>query len=448
MRKYIVFFCAIPALLALFTPAISAKGQPRRERMAGAEFKKANSAQRPYMGWSSWSFLRGKPNAAKIKAQARIMAARLLPYGYRYINIDAGWVGGFDRYGRPAANLKRFPEGMAGMAAWLHAHGLKLGIYLVPGISPAEYHTNCQIWHSPYVAREITYPSGSGNTLGRGFRKIDYRKPGAAAYIQSCANLFSRWGVDFIKMDFVGPGGGYKGFRRTDNRDDIVHWARALRNTGRPIWLELSNSLSLRYATFWRRYANGWRIDNDVEAYGSPYLTDWKNIRQRFTDAPKWSKYAGPGGWNDLDSLEIGNGRSDGLTRAERQTVMTLWCINCAPLYLGSDLRHLTRYDYKIITNRAAIAIDQAGRVATPLSQSTPHQIWRVQNANGTYTVALFNLGRTPARVTVRWRELGFQAAAKVVDIWQHKAVRNAKQQFSAVLNSHASRLLNVVPEH
>ena len=62
----------------------------------------ANFAARPYMGWSSWSLIRGKPTEENIKAQAdALLALKLNTFGYRYINIDDGWADGFDDHGMP-----------------------------------------------------------------------------------------------------------------------------------------------------------------------------------------------------------------------------------------------------------------------------------------------------------------------------------------------------------
>lgn len=38
----------------------------------------------------------------------------------------------------------------------------------------------------------------------------------------------------------------------------------------------------------------------------------------------KWWSYAGPGGWNDPDMMEIGNG---GLTLIEQESHFSLWCL-------------------------------------------------------------------------------------------------------------------------
>ena len=72
---------------------------------------------------------------------------------------------------------------------------------------------------------------------------------------------------------------------------------------------------------------------------------------------PLWANLGGPGGWNDFDSLELGNGDADGLTLDERQSVMTLWAISCAPLSLrrGPDQTGPHRFD-GLLTNREVIA--------------------------------------------------------------------------------------------
>lgn len=70
--------------------------------------KAANNglAQKPLMGWSSYSMQVYTGNsawitAAQIKAESDAMHATLQSHGYNYINVDAGWNGGIDGYGRP-----------------------------------------------------------------------------------------------------------------------------------------------------------------------------------------------------------------------------------------------------------------------------------------------------------------------------------------------------------
>lgn len=464
-RSLVQPFWALPMLLlsaGVLAQVNAATDPSNANTSAPAPFQKAEPATRPYMGWSSWSSLRRHVTAEKIEEQARVLAERLKPYGYTSINIDSGWCNGYDakgdiypnhhdEYGRPLPNPTEFPDGIAAVATRLHSLGLKFGIYLTPGLKVSVYEANSRILGTSHTVRDIADTSRWGSkfphTGPQAFRAsyaIDYSKPGAQEYIQSEADLFASWGVDFIKIDWSGVRGGKQ---PVDTRPDIEHWAIALKKTGRPIWLELSGGQDVHYAPFWTQYANGCRIDPDVEVGdNSPTLTTWRQISKRFQDAPKWARYAAPGYWNDLDSLEIGDGPHDGLTAVEKQSAMTLWCISCSPLYTGADLTHLDPADFDLLTNREAIAIDQAGRVATPLSQATPQQVWRVKNPDGSFTVALFNLANAPATITARWTDLGLQGPASVHDLWSHTDLGQFEDEFAAPLEPHASRLLTIKP--
>lgn len=400
----------------------------------------------PPMGWSSWSSLHGNISESIIEAQAKSLHDNLARFGYRYVNVDAGWSDHVDAFGRNAANTTKFPNGMAAVARYVHSLGLRFGIYLVPGIPKAAVTANSAILGTSLHVSDITDPTRPGNTAADGSGAIDFTKPGAAAYVQSQADLLASWGVDYIKMDFVGPGGGRVA---ADNRADIQQWHTALARTGRPIHLELSNSLSFANAATWATFSNGWRIEGDVECYSRcpGLLTNWDSrVSLRFNDVPKWLPFAGPGHWNDLDSLEVGNADKEGLTPDERQSMMTLWSIEAAPLLLGTDLTKLDPADLALLRNRDVIAVDQAGRPARPLSQATGQQVWFAHNRDGSYTVALFNLDAAAATVGVSWSSLGINGPVRVRDLWSHRNLGVVPSDFNASLAPHASRLLRVEP--
>lgn len=427
--------------------------------------KTASLAQHPYMGWSSWSFIRGKPTEEKIQAQAQAMIDAGLPeLGYRYINIDSGWSDGYDEHGIPKPNLTTFPDGMNGMAAWLHDRGLKFGIYLGPGIQPKLYDANPVIAGTNVHLQDVTDKSLPGSTL-KGTYKLDMTKPAARAYINSIVMQFAKWKVDFVKLDFVGPGGGNL---PADNREEVHQWHEAILHSGRPIWLELSNYLSIDQALLWRANANGWRIENDIECYAcrrSPdpavkeHLTDWTTrVASRFADVREWYPYAKAGGWNDLDSLEIGNGDKDGVNPTERQTMMILWAISCAPLYLGTDLTHLDADDLKLIKNRDIIAVDQRGIAATPLDiqslRNRERQAWINLYPDGTAVLSLFNLGPDTAQVRFDWREVDALRNThfathppKLIDLIDHSEIAPSVDGIDLSLPSHGSRIFRLERE-
>jgi len=408
-------------VLALVLPA-SAQTEKRPAKPQTRATTRQSFAAKPYMGWSSWSLIRGKPTAEKIKTQAdALIANHLDQLGYRYVNIDDGWTRSFDEHGIPAADLTAFPEGMEGMARYMHQHGLKFGIYLNPGIRDTLLKQNPQIEGTTAHIADITDTTQPGSTR-QGAYRINFSKPAAAAYIRSQVAQFDRWGVDFIKMDFVGPGGGRIA---SDNREELRQWHAALAKASHPIWLELSNWLSIDQAPLWRATSNGWRIENDIECYGpcdrstdptiKGNLTVWSKVAVRFKDVAEWASYAGPdsaagGGWNDLDTLELGNGDKDGITPDERQSMFLLWSISCAPLYLGTDLTKMDPDDLKLMSNREIIAIDQAGVPAKPLDvqhlRNKQQQAWMTKYADGSAVLTVFNLDAAQAEVKLDWREI------------------------------------------
>jgi len=60
------------------------------------------------------------------------------------------------------------------------------------------------------------------------------------------------------------------------------------------------------------------------------------------------AQYAGPGGWNDPDMLEVGNG---GMTHDEYQSHFSLWAALKAPLLIGCALKNITDKTMSILGN-------------------------------------------------------------------------------------------------
>jgi len=376
---------------------------------------------------------------ARITEQSDAMHSKLQDHGFTYINLDSGWFGPVDNYGRPAPNTSKFPN-ITALSAHIHKNGQKFGLYWWPGM-PIEAvtkntpisGTNCHA--KDIVVEPLTFASHFKNSY-----KINFSKSCVQEYYNSVAEAIHSYGADFLKVDAVAPGSEVAGF---DNRDDIHALYTALKTY--PIWLELSSAVVIEYATFWKQNSNGWRITGDIECYHCtpPSLTDWSTrIAGRFTAAPKWAQYAGPGGWNDFDSLDIGNGKMDGITDTERQSYMTLWAISAVPMYIGDDITKLDDYGLKLLTNDEVIAVNQAGKPAVPLSQATSEQVWHVSSNNGT-VVALFNLGNGQATVTAKWSDLKLKGDSyKVRDLWNRKDLGSFTNQYSATLPSRGSQLL------
>jgi len=404
---------------------------------------------KPYLGWSTYSEQTIVPsstvmNEQNILAQSDAMrSSGLGDHGFRYINLDAGWSGDGDAYGRTLWNTTAFPH-FLDVIQHIHANGQKVGIYLLPGLGQGVYSANLPIYGTPYHAQDIVaLPLNYGQGFGYGY-KIDFTKPGAQEYINSIVNLYASWGIDFIKLDGVTPG-SYNDNLNIDNIPDVHAYSKAIAQSGRPIWLTISWALDEDYLSDWQQSANARRIEGDVECEGDcPNLTEWQRVLLRFYDLIGWQSASGPTlGWNDLDSLEVGNGATDGITNTEQQTAMTLWAMANAPLSLGGDLTNLTTFGKKLLTNDEVLAVDQSGHPAKQVTGGfTP--VWVSNLGNGSYYVAVFNLNAFPTNVTVPWKDLGFLNAVGMRDLWSHAELGPAFHSFSTALPGHGARLFKV----
>jgi alpha-galactosidase len=410
-------------------------------------------AEKPYQGWTSFSQQTISSNfltQANMAAQSdALLSSGLQTHGFDFINIDSGWQGSFDANGRPIPNLTTFPD-IAALVAHIHSNGQKAGIYWIPGVEYPAVVANSPILGTPYHIQDIlVVPYTAGNAFGGPgtspyHYKIDFTKPGAQEYMNSVVNLFASWGFDAIKLDGVTPG-SYSYNLSIDNRADVAAWAKAIAQSGRPMWFTISWALDQDYLSTWQQYANARRIDGDIDCEGNcSTITNWAMASWRFYDLVGWENAAGPAvGWNDLDSLEVMNNTTSGLSYEERQSITTLWAMANAPMYLGGDLTTLDSFGKQILSNDEVLAVNQSGHPATEaLAGDTP--VWISDLGNGSYYVALFNLNAFPSRVVVPWSSLGFANAARVRDLWNHIDLGRYDRGFSTTLLGHGVRLLKV----
>ena len=414
-----------------------------------------NAGQKPYLGWSSFSqqTIQGDflTQANMITQSDALKASGLQEHGFVYINLDSGWQGSFDQNGRPIPNNTTFPD-IKGMVDHIHANGQKAGIYWIPGIEQPAVDGNYPILGTPYHTQDIVViPLAKGNAFAANppnpyHDKIDFTKPGAQEYMDSIVELFSSWGFDFIKLDAVTPG-SYSNDLSIDNRADVEAWSNAITRTGRPIWLTVSWQLSQDYASVWQQWSNARRIDDDVECEGRcATLTNWPRIVLREYDDVGWEHEASTTlGWNDMDTLDVGDGSLDGLSDVEKQTAITIWAMANSPMYLGGDLTKLDNFAKSAFTNDELIVVDQSGLPAVQVTGG-PQPLWMSKQADGSIYVAVYNLNGLSSKVTVRWSDLGFRHALAVRDVWKRTNLGPSAGAFTTTLVGHGSRLLKVTP--
>jgi hypothetical protein len=463
---------------------------------------------KPVLGWSSWSSFRGNASAAKDEAVARAMVASgLAKLGYRYINQDDGWYecpGGFrPPDGKPASRGAptvdewglwvpngRFPaqgstNGIKALADYVHGLGLKFGIYLTPGISaeavakntPVEGNKGGRLTGMPsgYTAAQIAtrvaeqnYDCGGSESSAGGMVGLNFSSPGAQLYVNSWADTLASWGVDFIKLD---------GIRYPTDVPEIKAWSLALRQTGRPINFDATEGYTVKLAPTLEKYATQWEEGEDIECYSCDKgidhdqtlpltdafpLTVWTDpaeksslgngpskVVSRFDYAAQWQPYAHPGGFNDLDSVEVGNGTDDGISLDARQTVLSLWSLASSPLILGSDPRYLAPEDLALLTNRAVLAVDQDGIAARRIRSARTEQIFAKRERTGEVIVGLFNTSTTnSAEISIRPAAIGLPGgctAYTVENLWSHRVSRGSGR-ITASVPPEGVALLRVSP--
>jgi alpha-galactosidase len=362
------------------------------------------AASTPPMGWNSWNHFAAKIDDATVRAQADAMVSSgLRDAGYRYINIDDTWEGARGADGAIQPNA-RFPD-MKALADYVHAKGLKLGIYSSPGPKTC-----------------------AGYEGSQGHEAQD-------------ARTYAAWGIDYLKYDLcsLGPSMIAAGSLEKAQAIELTAYQKmgeALRATGRPIVYSLCQ---YGFDQVWRWGGdvggNLWRTTGDIE-------DKYPRMAEIGFGQAGLAKYARPGRWNDPDMLEVGNG---GMNPTEYRTHMSLWALLAAPLLAGNDLSKMSPDTLAILTNRDVIAIDQdpAGLQGDRVRAEGPLEIWVKPLAGGARAVGLFNRSDLPAEMAVDFAEVGVSGAVKTRNVWAATDL-GAISGYTAIVPAHGVLLLRL----
>ncbi|PQE22311.1 Alpha-galactosidase protein [Rutstroemia sp. NJR-2017a WRK4] len=303
----------------------------------GAEAINNGLARTPQMGWDNWNAL-GCDVSQELLLQTAdlIVDYGLKDLGYHYVILDDCWSAGRNASNNNSliADSSKFPLGMKAVADAIHDLGLGFGMYSDAG----EY--TC---------------GGFAGSLG--YETVD-------------ANFFAEVGVDYLKYDNCYNTGQAGTQYLSSNRYRVM--GNALNATRRPILYSLCNWGEDSPWNWGPTTANSWRITGDVydqwdrpdarcpcdgaDAFNCVLPGFHCSIVNIMNKASFVVSKAVPGGWNDLDMLEVGNG---GMTDAEYVAHFSMWSIVKSPLILGNDLRKILPADLAIISNPAVIAVNQ-----------------------------------------------------------------------------------------
>ncbi|MGV4983703.1 ricin-type beta-trefoil lectin domain protein [Streptomyces sp. NRAIS4] len=385
----------------------------------------------PPMGWNDWAHYQCGVTEQIVTANAdALVATGLAAKGYDTVTVDDCWMArSRDANGDLVADPVKFPHGMAWLGSYLHARGLKFGIYEDAGSSTCG-----------------GYP-GSGRSQGGG---PDHFAKDAAA--------FAAWGVDYLKLDgcnvYVAPGQTQEQAYKQAYDDQ----AAALRASGRDIVFsesapayfqsgEWGNPTWFDVLSWVGSDGQLWREGTDIATYdpARPNTSRWSSVLGNYGYNRWIGRYASPGNWNDPDFLIAGAG---GLTDDESRSQVALWSMMAAPLILSSDVNRLTPAARSALGNTDLITLDQDpfGRQAGVVSTDGSTDVLARPLAGGDRAVAVLNRGSSARTITTPLAEIGLPGCSVTAkDLWTGTS-STVGSALTATVPAHGTAIWRLTP--
>lgn len=326
-------------------------------------------AQTPPMGWNSWNHYGCNIDERLIRSTAdALVSSGLRDAGYVYVNLDDCWHGARDAHGDIQPDAKRFPSGLKALGDYIHARGLKFGIY-----------------------------SDTGEKTCAGF-------PGSQGHEYQDARQYAAWGVDYVKYDWCNTGTGEN---QRNAREGYRTMRDAIRASGRPMVFSICEWGENKPWLWATDVGHLWRTTGDITNCWDCEVGhgNWSSLGVlRILDKQNGLRdYAGPGHWNDPDMMEVGN-----LPVAEQnRSHFAMWAMLAAPLIVGTDVEAMTPATRAILENRRIIAIDQdaLGIPGWRWLGTAEVEIWARPLAGGDWAVAVLNRSAREQPVTIDWTQ-------------------------------------------
>lgn len=345
---------------------------------------------RPPLGWDGYNAFncRAEYNQAKIEANvAALVDSGMQAAGYEYVMLDGCFQKSRAADGTRVYDAARLPDGIEALAQRLHQRGLLLGV-------------------SAPIRECLASPAGEG------YEDVD-------------AQSYANWGVDYVKAECVDG----------SERALVERIAQAVRSAPRRMVLGLATA---PFGTWMPDVAQVWRT-------GPNAAPTWASIVQSIDLTTPLAAYARPGGFNDPDMLELGNGS---LSAGEQRVQLAVWAILAAPLLAGNDLTAMTEPTRALLTNPDVIALDQdpLGLQGALIRRDGDVEILtKPLAACGARGLVLWNRGDSAAKVRVSWPELWLRdEPALVEDLWTHSSVPAEADGVALEVEAHDALALRV----
>jgi alpha-galactosidase len=385
----------------------------------------------PHMGWNSWYVWENHVTDKIMREAADAMVSSgMIDHGYMYINIDDCWAikpaskdsallgEPRDKNGMVNSN-SRFPD-MKALTDYIHALGLKAGIYTSPGLLTCAGHV------------------------------------GAYSFEEKDVKRFVDWGFDFLKYDWCSYGDIAKNNSVPELQKPYIIISEIIKKQKRDIVLNLCQ-YGMGDVWKWGKNVGGnsWRTAGDLgltfEGIATSLFRDGFDVYSR----DSLNLYGGPGGWNDPDYLLLGylsnwKGQTvpTPLTPNEQYTHVSLWSLLSAPLIFSGDITRLDDFTLSLLTNDEIIEVDQdpLGKSGYRVSKIENMEVWIKTLEDNSIAVGLFNRGDEPAKVTALWSDLGLKGKQKVRDLWRQKDLGNYNEKYCVNVERHGVVMVRMWP--
>jgi alpha-galactosidase len=341
-----------------------------------------------------------------------------------------------DSHGDLVPDSVKFPHGIKALADYVHAKGLKLGIY-----------------------------GDAGWKTCAGY-------PGSRGHEYQDALKFAEWGVDYLKYDWCNTLTPHPTDVKITLMSDREAYAAesyqtmrdALYTAGRPILFSICEG-GLNQCWNWApEIGHIWRTTPDIrpefKVRDKPEVWFHLNILEilDLRNQNEIRKIAGHDHWNDMDMLQVGNGK---LNLFENQSHFALWAILNSPLMLGNDLRKMTEEVRQIVTNRDIIALNQdtLGIQGFCHSYRDSIQIFAKPLTGDDWAILILNRDTIARNVVFDWTAEALNDdfsghnvifdrnnIFSIKDLYAGKDIGTTKTPLKAKLESHQSLVLRLTP--
>ena len=382
----------------------------------------------PPMGWNDWYTHYDRITDQLIRKAADAMInSGMADFGYQYVNIDDCWMrkpgarepalGGEPRTEAGVIRPNgRFPN-MKALTDYIHAQGLKTGIYTSPGP------LTCGKFEGSY-----------------GHEAVD-------------AQQFAGWGFDFLKYDWCSYGKVAGGKELQNFKAPYQLMGTILPKLERDVVFNLCQ-YGLGDVWNWGAGVGGhcWRTTGDLGLEKNTRLPGFYSIA--FQNA-RHAANAGPVRWNDPDYILIGtygDARGMGhpqetrLTANEQYSYMSLWAMMAAPLFFSGDMGQLDEFTLNVLCNAEVIEVDQdaLGQQARIIRSTEEEYILARLLSDGSLAVGLFNIGEQDKHMLIDWSALGISGSRKIHDVWRQADVGLVNDRLEKDVPRHGMVLLRL----